>query len=549
MVHLTDDLTAFKSFDAALPTFDIATMREHTAKHPYWVHFGAGNLFRAVHAPIAQTLLNEGDVASGVIVAETFDADIIDEAYKPYDLKSLNVVLKSDGSIENTLVASVAEAFGVRAHDAEWDGLAAVFRNPELQFVTVTITEKGYAVTRDGEPLPWIKPEIEGGPDTAVSAMGAITALLLERFKAGAYPIAMVSTDNFSQNGDRFGAAIREFAALWAAKGFVGQDFLDYLADDAKVSFPLSMIDRITPNPAKSVADMLGKAGFEDNQIIHTAKRTNIAPFSNTEETWYLVIEDKFPNGRPALEKAGVYVADRDTVNDADEMKVTTCLNPLHTALATYGMLLGYPSMSETIADPDLHRLVERLGYVEGLPVVTDPKIFSPREFLRQVIEVRVPNPNIPDTPARISTDTSQKIPVRYGVTLSKYFAAGEAGVSGPEGRQTLDNLIAIPLVIAGWLRLLIGEDGKGTRDDGTEVTLSTDPRIAEMQEHLKGLSVGAHCSNAAIKAAIAPILSDKTLFGNDLTNTPLSTKIADYLTRLADSTNTVHTVLEDALK
>ena len=69
MVHLTDDLTAFKSFDAALPTFDIATMREHTAKHPYWVHFGAGNLFRAVHAPIAQTLLNEGDVASGVIVA------------------------------------------------------------------------------------------------------------------------------------------------------------------------------------------------------------------------------------------------------------------------------------------------------------------------------------------------------------------------------------------------------------------------------------------------------------------------------------------------
>ena len=59
-----------------------------------------------------------------------------------------------------------------------------------------------------------------------------------------------------------------------------------------------------------------------------------------------MVIEDRFPNGRPPLEKAGVYMADRETVNNVEKMKVTTCLNPLHTALAVYGCLLGYDSIA-----------------------------------------------------------------------------------------------------------------------------------------------------------------------------------------------------------
>lgn len=542
MVHLTDDFTAnaegWQRLGCAMPTFGIEAMRANTASHPYWVHFGAGNLFRAVHAPIAQTLIEEGKTDRGVIVAETFDPEIIDAAYRPFDNRSLKVVLKADGSIDTQLVASVAEAFGIKAHDEQWDGLAAVFRNPDLQFVTVTITEKGYAVNgADGNPLPWIKPEVEGGPSVAVSAMGAITALLLERYQAGAAPIAMVSTDNFSQNGDRFAAAVETMAEYWKAAGFVDQGFLDYLADRTRVTFPLSMIDRITPNPAASVADMLAKRGFEDTEIIHTAKRTNIAPFANTEETWYLVIEDDFPNGRPELEAAGVYLASRDTVNLADEMKVTTCLNPLHTALATFGMLLGIDSMSGTIANPTLRQLVEALGYDEGLPVVADPGIFSPREFLRQVIEVRVPNPNIPDTPARISTDTSQKMPIRYGETIKKYLASDTLDV---------DSLVAIPLVIAGWLRLLLGADGKATRDDGSEVTLSPDPRIADLQPALASLTVGGDLSSAA--EVLKPILADASIFGTDLNTTPLAAKVVDYFRQFAAGTGTVIPTLNKAL-
>ena len=542
MLHVSDDFhnntEAWAEAGITVPEFDPATVREHTAEHPYWVHFGAGNLFRAVHAPIAQRLIEEGETASGVLVAETFDPEIIDKAYKPFENRCLQVVLKSDGSVESKLIASVAGSYGIAAHDETWDALKAVFEDAQLQFVTVTITEKGYAVTNAaGEPLPWIKPEIEGGPDVAVSAMGAMAALLLARFNAGGAPIAMVSTDNFSQNGDRFGAAVRAMAAYWKEGGFVGQDFIDWLSDPAKVSFPLSMIDRITPNPAVSVSDMLRERGFGDADIIHTAKGTNIAPFSNAEETWYLVIEDAFPNGRPALDKAGVYLGDRDTVNKADEMKVTTCLNPLHTALATFGMLCGFDSMSRTIAEPALHALVERLGYDEGLPVVVDPGIFSPREFLRQVIEVRVPNPNIPDTPARISTDTSQKIPVRYGVTISKYLASEELDLA---------SLTAIPLVIAGWLRLLLGADGQGVRDDGTAVTLSPDPRMADLQAKLAGLEVGGDMTDAPEK--LREILADASIFGTDLNATPLADEVIGYFLSFASGSGSLIPTITRAL-
>ena len=80
---------------------------------------------------------------------------------------------------------------------------------------------------------------------------------------------------------------------------------------------------------------------------ITTSRGTFIAPFVNAEIPQYLVIEDIFPEGRPPLEEAGVYMTDRDTVNKVEKMKVTTCLNPLHTALAVFGCLLGDKKISD----------------------------------------------------------------------------------------------------------------------------------------------------------------------------------------------------------
>ncbi len=431
MVKLTEDyLTATEKFTAAnitTPTFSQAKMADITAKSPVWVHFGGGNLFRCFHAKIAQNLLNSGAMKSGVIVAETYDDDVIEQIYHPFQNRMLQVVMKQDGSYDQTLIASVATSlYYNRENPAGWQKLRAVFEQPSLQMVTMSITEKGYQLAdSQGKLTEAAQHDLTHDPDEAITNMGAIARLLLARFQAGAFPIAMVSTDNFSENGLRFQQGFLSIAEGWNANKIVSSEFIDYLKDATRVSFPWSMIDRITLNPAENVAKKLITAGFEDTKIVHTVKHTNIAPFGNTEETHYLVIEDAFPNGRPPLEEAGVILTDRETVNDADQMKVTACLNPLHTALAIFGSLLGYQSIAAEMENPMLVKLIKRLGYQEDLPVVKDPKIIDPKAFIDQLITKRLPNKNIPDTPQRIASDTSQKIPVRYGVTLHHYLDEG----------------------------------------------------------------------------------------------------------------------------
>jgi len=316
-----------------------------------------------------------------------------------------------------------------------------------------------------------------------------------------------VSMDNCSHNGEKLRASVLEIAKGWVENGFADKAFLAWLEDETKVSFPWSMIDKITPRPAPSVTRALSDEGFEDMEPIETAKHTFIAPFVNAEIPQYLVVEDRFPNGRPALEKAGVYMTDRDTVNRTERMKVTTCLNPLHTALAVYGCLLGYTLIADEMKDADLKRLVERIGYREGLPVVTDPGILSPEAFLKEVLEQRLPNPFMPDTPQRIACDTSQKVPIRFGETVKSRVKNG-----------TADELEGIPLAIAAWLRYLLAVD-----DGGKPMEVSPDPMRETLQEALSGVRFGEPDS---AEGALRPILSNAVIFATDLYETPLAGKI-----------------------
>ncbi len=146
---------------------------------------------------------------------------------------------------------------------------------------------------------------------------------------------------------------------------------------------------------------MLAKDGFEDNYTIVTEKHTFTAPFVNAEETQYLCIEDHYTNGRPPLELGGVLYCDRETVDKIEKMKVCTCLNPLHTAMSIYGCMLGYALISAEMADEDLRAFIQKIGYIEAMPVVVDPGVLNPYEFIGAVINRRLPNPFMPGrTPA-----------------------------------------------------------------------------------------------------------------------------------------------------
>ena len=213
-------------------------------------------------------------------------------------------------------------------------------------------------------------------------AMGKVTALLYERYKAGALPLTLQSMDNCSHNGDKVKAGVYAYAEKWAEMGLVPAGFVDYVKDESKVSYPWSMIDKITPRPDAKVQKMLEDDGFEDNYTIVTDRHTFTAPFVNAEETEYLVIEDKYTNGRPPLELGGVMYADRETVDKVEKMKVCTCLNPLHTAMSIYGCLLGYTLISAEMADEDIRGLITKMGYIEAMPVVVDPGVLKPADFI-----------------------------------------------------------------------------------------------------------------------------------------------------------------------
>lgn len=537
MVKLTDNYVTkqaeFKAAGIEVPNYLQEEVIKETEKNPIWVHFGGGNLFRCFHSVIAQQLLNQGKLKSGIIVAETYDQQVIDDIYHAYNNRILSVTMGSDGSLKKELIASVGRSTYYNAdYPTGWEYLTEVFENPTLQFATFSITEKGYAL-RDinGKLTASAQADITDGTKHPKTNMGAVAHLLYARYLRNQAPIAMVSTDNFSENGARLEAAILTIAKGWLEKGFVEKGFIDYLTNPKKVTFPWSMIDRITPNPAESVATRLKADGFEDYQIVHTEKHTNIAPFGNTEETHYLVIEDNFPNGRPPLEEAGVLLADRETVNDADQMKVTACLNPLHTALAIFGNLLGYTSIWKEVENPDLLALIKNLGYREDLPVVKDPKILNPRKFIDQLVNKRLPNKNIPDTPQRIASDTSQKIPVRYGVTIQHYL---------DDDSRNVRDLEFIPLILAGWCRYLMGID-----DDGNDFELSRDPMLSELQPYVKEIELGTEVD---VHQHLQPILSNQEIFGNDLYEIGLAGKIENYFAQMITGPEAVIKTIRQAV-
>jgi fructuronate reductase len=530
-----DSVDELNHQQVVLPAFDTEAVRGQGRKAPVWLHFGGGNLYRGFHAEIAQCLAEKQELQSGVVVCETFDEELIEKGYQAFDSQFLEVIMKEDGTLEKRLNVITAESlFCHPSKMEEHEKAAAHFKNPSLQFATFTITEKGYALKNQaGDYLEQVKKDIQNGPEKAEHTISIVTALLYQRFLAGELPIAMVSTDNFSQNGKRFKNVVLEIAEQWKDNGLVRPEFLAYLKNKAYVSFPWSMIDRITPNPSKEISAILEKEGFADMQVIHTAKWTNIAPFANTETTHYLVVEDSFPNGRPDLAAAGVILTDRDTVEKTDAMKVTACLNPLHTALAIFGCLLGYTSIAEEMKDPDLSGLVKEIGYSEGLPVVEDPGILDPKKFLDEVIEQRFPNVYIPDTPQRIATDTSQKLAIRFGGTIEAY-------LNHPE-KQTSD-LVFIPLTIAAWLRYLIGKD-----DQGQVFELSPDPLTDPLQEMLSGIQLGEQ-DLQKIHEAAAPILSNPSIFSVDLYEAGIGEQIEKDFCKLLAGTNAVRETLHHYL-
>lgn len=501
----------WKNANIEIPKYDISRVRENTNENPTWIHFGAGNIFRVFLARISDSLLNDNLIDNGIIAVDTHstgktdDYDMLEKIYKPFDNLALLTLIKNNGDINKKIIGSITDILHADFINY-YEPLRKIFISNSLQIASFTITEKGYSIERLSEK----DLNFQNDEKNLSNIMAMITKLLFERYKNGAHPISMLSIDNCANNGDKLKEVIMFIAGEWLKKDFVQKEFIEYLKN--KVSFPLSMIDKITPRPSKTISAKLKELGLEDTEIFKVGNN-QFAFFVNAEIPEYLVIEDNFANGRPPFEKVGVFMTDKITVQNSEKMKVTVCLNPLHTALAIFGCLFNYNYIYEEMKNPLLKKLIERLGYDEGMKVAVNPKIINPEFFIKEVIEERFTNPFIPDSPQRIACDTSQKIPVRFGETLKSYV----------EKKLDTSNLVAIPITIAAWLRYLMGID-----DNGNEININPDPMLKELQTHISKIKFK---DVESVKDNLHPILSNKNIFLVDLynPNINLGHKIENY--------------------
>lgn len=505
------DRAAWEKAGITLPGYDVEKVQKQGRKAPRWIHFGIGNIFRIFIGGIADGLMEDGNLDTGLTCAETFDYDVVDKIYTPHDNLGLSVILHGDGRRDYKVVGAFAEAVKVQSSDpAGWSRLKEIFTSPSLQMVSFTITEKGYALNRsDGSWLGYVGADIENGPDKATGAMAVITSMLLQRYKSGKLPLALVSMDNVSQNGKKLRESVLTMADEWRKRGFVDDGFIAYVNDEDTVAFPWTMIDKITPRPSEKIADDLEKLGVEDMQPVITGKRTYIAPFANAEKPQYLVIEDHFPNGRPALEKGfGVYMADRNTVNMSERMKVTVCLNPVHTAVGPIGVVLGYEQFAHMLnSNPDMMYFARKVE-AEGLRFVPDPGILNPQDFADELFNDRFPNEYLGDTNMRLAVDVSQMVGIRFGETIKNYVKEyGDAS-----------QLTAVPLGIACFLRYILGVDDKGRKFE-----LAPDPMKDELSAALAGIEVG---KPETFTDQLKPVLSNERIFFVDIYTTGLGGKV-----------------------
>lgn len=433
------------------------------------VHLGVGAFHRAHQAVYTDTVLAR-DPRWGIVAASLRSPDTYD-ALEPQDgLYTVSVrskegeALRVIGAIRRVIVAPQSI-----------DDLLGVMVDPDTRIVSLTVTEKGYCHDPATRTLNEAHPDIVH--DLAYhhsprSAPGFIIEALRRRRAAGVPPFTVLTCDNLPSNGRTVKRVLTRFAEL------VDPDLGRFVAD--RVSCPSTMVDRIVP----ATSD-------EDRERISGALGAGDAWPVVTEPFTQWVIEDRFPQGRPAWEEAGAeFVAD---VEPYEHMKLRL-LNGSHSTLAYLGYLAGYETVAETMADPAFVRLVEGLMDEEVTPTLHMPPGADLASYKRALVE-RFKNPALRHRTWQIAMDGSQKLPQRLLGTVRDRLRE-----DAPIRRLALG--------VAAWMRYVTGIDEKGAPID------VRDPMAARLREL-------ADRAGGSAERLAGEFFAVREIFGDDLPNDP----------------------------
>jgi mannitol-1-phosphate/altronate dehydrogenase len=386
---------------------------DRTALTPAVVHMGVGGFHRSHQAVYFDDLAASGATGWGVVgvgIRRRRLGRVLREQDNLYTVVERGVhgsTARVIGSmVEYLLLADAPATVGAR------------LRDPRTRLVTLTITGDGYRLPgslNDPDAHRWIFPLI-------VDALDA-------RRRAGARPFTVLSCDNLPDNG---GAARRAVSTLAADRSVALSSWID-----RHVSFPNSMVDRITP--ATSRAD---RKQVKREFGVHDACPVITEPFAQ----W--VIEDQFSNGRPPLESAGVMF-----VTDVRPYKLikSRLLNGSHSALGYVGVLAGYRRADEAMKDKAIKAMMTRMMREEVAPLLPSAIPGMDLDEYQRTLLNRLANPAIGDPLSRLCARGSTKMVDYVLPTLQ------EASI-GRRPRRLLT------LVVAAWLRYLRGTDLSGTR-------------------------------------------------------------------------------------
>ncbi|OHV10538.1 mannitol dehydrogenase family protein [Kushneria phosphatilytica] len=318
---------------------------------------------------------------------------------------------------------------------------------PSTRIVTLTVTEKGYCLSPASGRLrfddPTIAEDLET-PEQPRSAPGLLVEGLRRRRAAGVVPFAVLSCDNMPSNGRRVRAAVIELAQRLDEQR--GDDLADWIARE--VAFPSSMVDRIVPAMDERAHRELAGLGVDD-------------PAAVTCEVYsQWVIEDDFPAGRPDWAAFGVeMVAD---VTPFETMKLRM-LNGSHSLLAYVGVMAGFETVSEAVADPAMAALIHGYMHDEAAPTLTLPVGVDPAAYAERLL-VRFSNDSLHHRLQQIAMDGSQKLPQRW-------LHGARCQLAGERPR-----IAAVALGVAAWIRYTAGRDGRG------ELFEPSDPLVVTLQ-------------------------------------------------------------------
>lgn len=384
----------------ARPSYDRASLTAGI------VHIGVGNFHRAHQAVYLDDLFNLGEGHDWALIGAGVRAGDAKMRAALAAQDNLTTVIELDPAGNRARVTGAMIGFvEVQADNA---ALIAQMTDPAIRIVSLTVTEGGYYVDPATGVFDPTHPDIVADgktPGRPATAFGAILAALKARRAAGQQPFTVMSCDNLPGNGHVTRDAVVGLARL------SDPALADWVA--ANVAFPNAMVDRITPATGPREIALAQRFGIED------AAPVTCEPFRQ----W--VVEDRFPAGRPALEKVGVTFTDH--VHLYESMKIRI-LNGGHAIIAYAGGLLDIEFAHEAMAHPLIRGFLERIEREEVIPHVPPVPDTDLNDYYK-LIENRFSNPEIADTIRRLCLDGSNRQPKFIIPSLRDNLARGTVPV------------------------------------------------------------------------------------------------------------------------